>query len=324
MLLVVEAHSPAALVTSEGHGLRHIRCFRLALDEQDPALPGAIPAQFHRRRAIEAAPYDIRLALAYLAKSGLALHSRTGVIAGAGQHRIRPSRNRLERRFRDADRQREVARLVSACGGAVEEDADRVDAVVRQQAVETIVKRLSPGHRGTFRVRRQQIEIVGAIAALEAHRHSLAGAGKHLIVDVAVADDAVADHRRALAFGEVHRLDDALVVRSGRCGLLRRPLVDAAIGHQREVELAVLEQVGTHMGEVARNALIEVRRRAQGTRCVDRTKADRSGGAIARRRQLVVPRSTVAVETKANPAVALIYLSGAGEYGVMHLVIKLC
>ena len=96
---------------------------------RESAMPGN-PTAFAGLRAVEAAPHHEGLALARPGKGGLTRNGRTGVIASAGPHRIRPGRNRLERPARDADRQREITLLAAACGSAIEEDADRVDAVV--------------------------------------------------------------------------------------------------------------------------------------------------------------------------------------------------
>ena len=59
--------------------------------------------------------------------------------------------------------------------------------------------------------------------------------------------------------------------------LRRAPFVDAAVGHQGQIELAVLQHVGPHMWQVAQHTLVLRSGRANRARRSEQTELQRTG-----------------------------------------------
>ncbi len=90
----------------------------------------------------------------------------------------------------------------------------------------------------------------------------------------------------------------------GRTGVCL-PHVDTAVGHQAQIQLPILEQIGANMAGLRDDAFVHARDRAEGTRSCERTERKTAARCIVARFGRPRSRGTVAVELHRDTAVTV-------------------
>ena len=132
------------------------------------------------------------------------------MVRRAGNQRVLRGRRRRQRLAGDADGQRVACRLVAPRGTAHQIDTDAVVAVRRHNPGEPLAGHAAGEHRDIAAVRREDVEIVGAVAGLHRHAQRLPGPCAHLVVDIMAALDLALDERRFRARGKLDALAAAI------------------------------------------------------------------------------------------------------------------